>query len=90
MERRTQNPPLFRQAISHSLQAEHALEGEDGDGEFERNKGPHVPRRPRARSSDYRLFAAHHNHNRRNKPSHPVLGEAWTRDASRQSINSRV
>jgi hypothetical protein len=38
MERRTQNPPLFRQAISHSLQAEHALEGEDGDGESSATK----------------------------------------------------
>jgi hypothetical protein len=64
MERRTQNPPLFRQAISHSLQAEHALEGEDGDGESSATKDLTFLV-ARARSSDYRLFGAHHNHNRR-------------------------
>jgi len=30
--------PFSRQAISHSLQAEHALEGEDGDGESSATK----------------------------------------------------
>jgi len=46
----------------------------------------------RARGSDYRRFAAHHNHNRnqRNQPQPSVLGVAWTRDAGRQSISSRI
>jgi hypothetical protein len=42
----------------------------------ERNKGPSVPRRLRARGSDHRRFAAHRNLKKRNETRHPVLGVA--------------
>jgi hypothetical protein len=90
MERRTQNPPLFRQAISHSLQAEHALEGEDGDGESSATKDLTFLV-ARALAAATIACSAHITITTGgNQPSHPVLGEAWTRDASRPSINSRV